>query len=146
MGAVVQNFDDVEQGSTFSFGFTYCKPELDEEGNVVFDTDGNPIPGDPFDLSGCSARMQVREKANSTTVMVDVTSAEDDWENGGGRITLGADGRVHVQLADTDTDKLVTKKAVYDLELVWPLELGEVRPVVERVLQGAMIIDPNVTR
>lgn len=139
---------EIEQGATFTLGFVYYEPTLDVDGNVVLDTDGNPVPGDPKDLTGCTARMQLRARVGDTEAIVTATSEAADSEDGfGGRITLGGNtGRVDIVLTDADTDLVTVKKGVYDLEIEYPIQSGELRPYVERVLMGAFTNTLNVTK
>lgn len=136
---------DVDQGATFYLGFTWYPPgPLDESGMPT---------GSPHDLTGCTARMQIRQKQGSPVVIT--ATSEDPGDPidpnlvaaGAGRISLGGvTGRIEITLTDEDTDQLNFKKGVYDLEVEWPLQAGEIRPHVDRVLQGAVIVDPNVTQ
>ncbi len=140
----------VEQGATFPMGFVVHELTLDNDGEVVKDADGNPVPGPARDLSGCTARMQIRRKVNAEDVLVEATSLDlDDDPDSGQRIVVesgGVTGRIDVQLTDLDTDKLNVTKGVYDLEIVYPQQPGELRPFTERVLQGNVTISLNVTR
>lgn len=134
----------IEQGSTFTLGFNWHR-----EGPIDPDT-GQPTPGDPYDLTGCSARMQIRRKQGDPVLLTATSAAPDTPEAiaaGAGRIILGgADGRIDIILTDEDTDLLSAKSAVYDLEIEWPAQPGELRPRVDRLLQGAVTVDPNVTQ
>lgn len=119
----------IEQGATWSLGLNwYHESEI---------TPGEP--GDPYwvDPAGHSARMQIREFMTATDVLLEATTED-------GRIALGAGGRIEVTLSDTDTDALNPNQTpmtgVYDLEVQFP------GGVVSRILQGAAVIDPNVTR
>lgn len=121
----------VEQGTTFFLGFNWHKP-----GSVV---NGVVTPGDPYDLTGCEVRMQIRKKRGEA-VLVEATTAN-------GRVEVdGPAGRIEVTLTDLDTDALNIRSAYYDLEVVWPLAQGEVRPRVDRLLKGSVQIDPNITQ
>lgn len=145
----------VESGATYNIGFVYHAPVLSDDGDVLTDPDGNPIPGDPLPLTGCQARMQIRTKWNAEEALITATTAIDDSE-GAKRIVLEAAdpesgepiiGRVDIELTDLDTMKLQgLRKAVYDLELIWPLEGGDIRQRVDRLLQGEIVVDQNVTR
>lgn len=132
----------IEQGSTFSLGFTWHRA-----GPIV---DGQVTPGDPYDLTGCRARMQIRRKQGDPVILA-ANSEEPDTEEaiaaGAGRIKLGGDtGRIDITLTDYDTDKLVLRSAVYDFEVEWPIQPGELRPRVDRILQGVITVDPNITQ
>lgn len=125
----------IEQGATFTLGFTWR--QTTEVGGVV-------TPGDPYDLTGCKARMQMR-RSQGTPVLLTATSAVAG--EGAGRIVLGGDtGRVDLTLTDEDTDLLTAKTCVYDLEIEWPAAAGELRPRVDRLIQGVVTVSPNITQ
>lgn len=141
MTAAARNLT-IEQGATFTLGFAWHRagPEVD----------GVVTPGDPYDLTGCTARMQIRKKQGEAPL---VTATSEDASTpeaiaaGAGRIVLGGEtGRIDITLTDADTDLLVVKAAVYDLEIVWPLQSGELRPRVDRLLKGSVTVDPNITQ
>lgn len=88
----------------------------------------------PINLTGFTARMDVRVTTQATTPLVTLTT-----ENGG--IVLGDQtGEITLTLSAEETDDLPAKKAVYDLELV------SGSGVVTRLLQGSFTISPQVTR
>lgn len=91
-------------------------------------------PSAPVDLTGCTARMQVRDKIASPTVLLELTT-----ENGG--ISLGGTaGTVTLYLDDEATAAITWTAGVYDLEIV--LADGDVR----RFLAGVVVVLPEVTR
>jgi hypothetical protein len=133
----------MEQGATFRLGFTYIDDAVDEDGKVILDdVTGLPVPGDPRDFTGWSARMQVRQ-AYGTDVLVDL----DDTD-----ITLGADGTVLIVAGATKTDNLVYQSGrrvgqpiatgLYDMEVYDPNDPD----VVDRLLEGVVHVDDNITR
>jgi hypothetical protein len=95
----------------------------------------------PVDLTGYTARMQVRKTFDSDDVIVELTTTN-------GRITLGdplpTDGVILLEIEATATDDLPAtlsdRKWRYDLELV-PAG-GQVR----RLMQGKFIVSLEVTR
>lgn len=105
-----------DQGATFERVFTI--------------KDGN---GDPLNLTGYTARMQVRPEIDSDEVLVELTTQN-------GRIALGgAEGTIALSL-DAATTAEIDKDGVYDLEII--SAGGE----VHRVLKGRFVLDPEVTR
>lgn len=106
-----------EQGATFRRVFTW----LDENEQ-------------PINLTGCSARMQVRPTHKSTTKWIDITSATSAMTLG------GALGTITVVQSAAVTALLPVNRGVYDLEIVFAS--GE----VERILEGAFQVTPEVTR
>lgn len=107
----------IEQGATFRLRLTL--------------TDGT----EPTPLTGYIARMQIRQKVQSTEVIYALTT-----ENGGITITALA-GQLDLYISDEDTSGFTFRSAVYDLELE-DVGSGE----VVRVIQGAIILSPEVTR
>lgn len=117
MAAGIYNFT-IEQGVTFRRVWT------------VYDENGDPI-----DLTGFTARMQIRPEVESATVMVALTTS-----NGG--LTLGGDsGEIEVYMSDTTTSSVETE-GYYDLEIISPSPDFE----VTRVLKGKVRLDAEVTR
>jgi len=98
----------------------------------------NGTPSVPVNLTGYSAKMQIRSKPESKAVILELSTSN-------GRITLGTSGdystgAINLFISATDTGNLsICDKAVYDLELT-------VGSVVTRILQGNVIISPQVTR
>lgn len=114
--AAAQHDITIEQGATFQM-------------NLVWKDAG----GTPINLTGYSARMQVRRKYSSTDYLLNLVSPTD--------ITLGgALGTIVVTASAAATDNLPSKPAVYDLELVSPTG------VVTRLIEGSVLITPEVTR
>lgn len=107
----------IEQGATFRLHILY--------------KDSNDAP---VNLTGYSARMQVRQKYSSPTALLTFTTLD-------GSITLGgAAGTIDITGAATVTDDVTGCCGVYDLELVSP------GGVVTRLIQGNATISPEVTR
>lgn len=91
-------------------------------------------PAGPADLTGCTARAQIRSSVASKTVLLELTT-----ENA--RIVLGGPaGTITLAMSATDTAGLPPGDLVYDLELVYPS--GRVR----RLLYGTVCVSPEVTR
>jgi hypothetical protein len=106
----------IEQGATYSQVITYK-----DNGVAV-------------NLTGYTARMQVRATLESASTLVELTT-----ENS--RIALGGTaGTITLTIAAADTAALTSGRGVYDLELV------SGSGIVTRLLQGAVTISRNVTR
>jgi hypothetical protein len=87
----------------------------------------------PINLTGYSARMQVRETHDSSTVVASITS--------GNGITLGGSaGTIELYLSNTTTANIRSGLYVYDLEVVAPN--GD----VSRLIEGKFEVTPEVTR
>ena len=65
-----------------------------------------------INLTGYTARMQVRENHNSTSTILELTT-----ENGGITITA-LDGQIDLLVADSVTSAVTVPRGVYDLELI----------------------------
>lgn len=135
MTAVVRDLY-IEQGATFTFGFTWCR-EADPP------TDP-PSAGEPYDITGAEVRMQIRQSHRSP-ILIDATSAglTPMIKLGGTADPAVFDltnGRIDVVLPDVATDLLVIPNAKYDLEIEMPN--GSVR----RLLQGSVTVNSNITQ
>lgn len=105
----------VEQGATFLLDFTI------KTGTT------------PWNLTGYSARMQVRTSVNASTTLLSITNSD--------YITLGGSlGTVAISVPASITDDLIAGRHVYDFELV--SGAGQ----VWRVLEGKFTVSPEVTR
>lgn len=109
----------IYQGSTFSQKFQWK-------------TGSPPVP---VNLTGYSARMQIREKLRSPTPIITLTT-----ENGGIIITDPENGIFSLEISAEDTANLNFRSAVYDLEFVYP------SGVVRRLIEGSVTLSPEVTR
>lgn len=103
------------QGSTFDSELTYSIDDV------------------PVDLTGYTARMQIRESHTSKTAKATLTT-----ENSA--ITVSEDGTIHIVMSASQTGGMVAKQYVYDLELISPSN------IVSRLLEGKFIVTPEVTR
>ena len=107
----------IYQGATFRKRLTWTAPS-----------------GTPVDLTGCTARMQVRPEVESPTVLLELTTA-----NGG--ITLGGvAGTIELFVSDDASTLFTWTAGVWDLEIEFPG--GDVR----RLAQGSISVSPEVTR
>lgn len=91
-------------------------------------------PATPVNLTGYTARMQIRPAVESATVLATLTT-----ENGG--IALGgAAGTIDLFLSHTATTAFAWEEGVYDLELITPA--GDVL----RKIAGVVVVTREVTR
>lgn len=87
----------------------------------------------PVNLTGYTARMQLRREYSSSSPALSLTS--------GSGLTLGGSaGTVTISINAATTADLVADKYVYDLELV------SSGGVVKRLLEGQIKLTPSVTR
>ncbi len=106
----------VKQGATFGFGITW--------------KDSN---GDLVDLTGYTARMQLRYGSVNGDVAIELTT-----ENGG----LSIDeltSSVVVSISAEQSEAILARQCVYDLEMVKDDR-------VVRLIEGKVKISPEVTR
>jgi hypothetical protein len=117
----------IEQGATWRDSYTLLQPA----------PAGTPIADLlPINLTGYSARMQIRPDYASATVLLELTQAN-------GRIAITpASGNIamHISAADTAALTFTDAPAVYDLELIEPS--GD----VIRLLKGSVTLSPEVTK
>lgn len=91
--------------------------------------------GSPIDVSGFSARMQIRDRIGGTVL--------HEFDSGDGSIVLGgSSGTIRLIASATDTEDWTWSEGIYDLELT---DEGSVPVVVTRLLQGRFHVSPEVT-
>lgn len=116
MAAGTYNFT-IEQGTSFTKDIVWK------------DSNGTPI-----DVTGYTARMQVRASVAAPEVLLELTTEDDN-------IVMGTtDGKITLVLTDVETAALVWVSGVYDLEV------ESTTGVVTRLLKGTITVDPEVTR
>lgn len=104
------------QGSTFNQELTYS------------------INAVNVNLSGYTARMQIRTSHTATATLLSLTT-----ENGG--ITLGgSNGTISLNIAAATTAGFIPKEYIYDLELI------SGNGTVTRIIEGKFLVTPEVTR
>jgi len=92
----------------------------------------------PVDLTGYTARMQVRETQSSTATILSLTS--------GSGITLGGTaGTILLEASATTTAGIATSQTPQN-QFVYDLELVSGAGYVTRLVEGNFLIDPEVTR
>jgi hypothetical protein len=130
MAAGKYNFT-IEQGATLDFEIRY--------------TDSNSVP---VDLTGYTARMQIRQKKESTTPYISLSSTLNSYGTGLNMSGSAGDkspvsGSIGVYIAAVDSALLNFSRAVYDLEIV--SGSGD-NAVVTRLLEGKIKLSKEVTR
>jgi hypothetical protein len=85
----------------------------------------------PINLSGYTAKMQIRTSASSSEVLFELSTAN-------GRISMPGSGVIELSIAANDTDTI--KPGVYDVKLYAPggQEI--------RLIEGKVTVSPGVTR
>lgn len=90
--------------------------------------------GAAIDLTGCTARMDIRAKVDDTAKLLTLTTEND-------RIVLGdTAGTVDLLIEDEDTTGITWKSGVWDLEIAHPN--GD----VTRLAYGSVSVSKEVTR
>lgn len=108
----------IEQGATFDTTLTWKN-----------------AAGTPVDLTGFTARAQVRSMHTSTSPILSMTT-------GNGQLALGGNaGTIRILLSDA-----VTAALPAPFNGVWDLELVSGGGVTTRLLEGAAAVSPEVTR
>lgn len=115
----------IDQGSTWTHAFIVNQPA----------PIGTPVESlVPADLTGYTARMQVRKHVESPLVLLELTTSN-------GRITITPlTGRIDLVVASTTTAGLNFTTAVYDIEIV------SSGGIVTRLARGKITLIPEVTR
>lgn len=137
----------VEAGATFFYPFVWKQP-LVVNGAVQYQTDpttGLQVPqaGEPVNLAGFTAKMQVRRNIADAEVLITledamIASVDDIDFTVSAIYIIPSDGYVAIVISDTDTEAL--SSGVYDLEM---LSAGAFR---YRVFKGKVRVDGDVTR
>ncbi len=111
---------EVNQGATFRMRLTWK-------------TGAPPLP---VDLTGYTARMDIREDIDDITPRITLNT-----ENGG--LTLGGvTGTIDLYISSSATTLFDWESGVYDIEMIAPGAGGDVR----RLIGGAVVVSPEVTR
>ena len=110
-----KNFE-VDQNATFRFVVEY----KDDNGNAI-------------DLTGASAKMQIRDTKGGAKLAVTLTSPS-------GGITIdGVDGKLTIKMTPTQTNKLFYPKSSYDLMVI------DSNGNKIKLLEGFMTLSRSVT-
>lgn len=89
----------------------------------------------PISLVNCTIRMMARTSFSANTTVLSLSSS-----TGGITVTNAANGTFALQQTAAQTSNLTAGTYVYDLELV------KADNTVDRLLQGSLIVVPEVTR
>jgi hypothetical protein len=108
----------IPQGATFIYEITYKDPSNNT----------------PINLTGYTARMQMREKIDDTATIFSATT-----ENGA-LFVSGSTGMVVLTIPAAITAAFQFKKVVFDIEI------QSAAGVVTRLVKGTMLLDREVTR
>jgi len=95
---------------------------------------GTADNGKPVDLTGYTARMQVRAKVTDTATVLDLTTAN------GGIVLGGTAGTIRILATAAQTAALTIASGFYDLELI------DGTSAVRRLMEGAVTLSKEITR
>jgi hypothetical protein len=115
MTAGIYNFT-MDQGSVWDLEITYQDPN-----------------GTPINLTGFTAKMQLRKEYNSTIADLTLTTG------GGGIVISGATGKIDISASAAQTAVLDPTYYVYDLELTSGTNIS-------RLIQGQITVAEQVTQ
>lgn len=111
------NLPALEKGATFTHSLFWKNPD-----------------NTPTDLTGCTAKLQVRSDPYSSTIMLELSSANS-------RISIDPLlGQIDLYVSDEDTTALIGLGGVYDLEIYHP------NGYTTRLVEGKWQFKPEVTR
>ena len=121
-----------------------------EQGTTVnFEIQYKDVAGNPVNLTGYGARMQVRPTVDSSTIYLTLSSSlqpDGTGLNMSGSLPYKplSSGSIGVYIASCTSSMLNFTDAVYDLEIFIPN--GTDCPTVTRILQGPVRLSKEVTR
>lgn len=113
---------------------TFSLPEADAAPSALYKGGGYLAYTPPKDITGWSARMQVRPSVDDTTVLLALSDTD------GTLVLGGTEGSVEIVLEATATAALDFDTAVYDLELVDPTG------TVVSLVTGTVTLSKEITR
>lgn len=115
----------IDQGSTWTHAFIVNQPA----------PEGTPVESlVPADLTGYTARMQVRKTVDNPHILLELTTGNDRI------IITSLTGRIDLLVDAATTAALNFTTAVYDLEIV------SAGGTVTRLVRGSVTLVPEVTR
>ena len=107
--------------------------EVDQNTTYIFEAIYKDPDGDPIDLTGASAKMQVRDTKGGTKLAFTLTSPS-------GGITIDApNGKLTVKMTPTQTNKLFYPKSSYDI-MITDSNLNKIK-----LLEGFLTLSRSVT-
>jgi len=138
MDQINHTADELRQACAAYYGYyvdaNSLRLDVDTTRFGTYSSGGEVLYHTPVNLTGFTARMQIRETVESTTILHTMTT-----ENGG--ITLGGTaGTIALLISATDTAALTFDAGVYDLEII------SAGGVVTEVMAGAVLLGDEVTR
>ena len=99
---------------------------------VLYDKQSN---GQPTNLTGCTAEMQLRTSASAVDATLTLTS-----DPAAGITITAATGKIAINIPAADTATLTEDSYVYALELTWG------SGAIDRILEGTFTMSAEVVR
>lgn len=129
----------VRAGTSYHYSLQLCDAAVDETGLAILGPAGDYMAGEPLDLSGCTARMDIRARPADTAVLLSLDSTS---------VLCLEDGVIDITLTPAQTDLLgydpsgarFRTRAAYDIEVVYP------DGAVTRPVTGSFAISGSITR
>ena len=118
---------------------------IEQGATTKFQIDWTDESGNPIDLTGYHARMQVRPSVESNTIFLSLSSSLSDNcgtglnLSGSNGVTPLQSGSIGVYISAASSSLLNFNEAYYDIEMVNGCE-------VTRLLEGKVKLSKNVTR
>lgn len=97
---------------------------------LTWKTGATPVP---VDLTGCTARMQVRERIGSPLALLTLTTSNGGLELG------GSTGAITIVITEAQTQLLTKKTALYSLRIRF------LDGTVRRLVAGSIVLSLDVT-
>jgi hypothetical protein len=107
--------------------------EVDQNATFTFITEYKDSGDNAIDLTGASAKMQIRDTKGGSKLAVTLTSPS------GGIIIDGPNGKLTIKLTSTQTNKLFYPKSSYDIMVV------DSNGNKIKLLEGFMTLNRSVT-
>jgi len=108
--------------------------EVDQNTTFTFTVEYKDNSGSPIDITGCTAKMQVRDTKGGSKLAFTLTSPST-----GGITVDGPNGKLIVKITPTQTNKLFYPKSSYDIMLT-DTNLNKIK-----LLEGFMTLSRSVT-
>lgn len=112
---------EIDKGATFAYDVVYKTKSTSTSVPTI------------IDLTGYTAKMQIRSSVTSNVVIKELTT-----ENGG-LILTPTNGKITIWMSSTETAAIAVDTAVYDLELINGT-------IIKRLIEGKIKFKPEVTR
>lgn len=118
----------IYQGDDYFFSFRVRNPS----------PDGGATPGDPIDLTGSTAKAQIRSTASDASVLAEFTCIISETQD----IGSPTRGVVTISLSNIQTTALAVPQTAYE----WDVQLTDSGGHIQTYLRGKVTVQAEVTR